>query len=69
MISKRQATARLQSDFYRDKYRATLRALFISICIMILLIGVIIYQVLFVAPAHYYGTTAGGQIIPMVPAA
>jgi hypothetical protein len=67
MIGQRHELARLQSDFYRDKYRRVLRALFISICIMILLIGIIIYQVLFIAPPEFYATTTGGQIIPMVP--
>ncbi|EKD54280.1 MAG: hypothetical protein ACD_60C00100G0017 [uncultured bacterium] len=68
MITNRQESARLQSDFYREKYHKTLRALLISIGIMLVLISVIIYFVLFKAPPTYYATTTEGQIIAMPPA-
>ncbi|EKD72303.1 MAG: hypothetical protein ACD_45C00708G0003 [uncultured bacterium] len=67
MITNRQESAYIQSDFYRKKYRNTLVALLVSVSIMIALIGGIIYLVLFRAPPQYYATTTEGQIIPMPP--
>lgn len=66
MLGTRQDIARLRSDFYRDKYRSTLRKLIISACIVVALICVILYLVLFKASPQYYATTTEGQIIPMV---
>jgi hypothetical protein len=68
MISDRDENARFQSDFYRDKYHGVLRSLLLSVCLIVLLIGGIIYLVLFRAPPQYYATTTDGQIIPMVQA-
>ncbi|MEO8400703.1 MAG: hypothetical protein ABI597_02755 [Gammaproteobacteria bacterium] len=65
MIGSRQEIARLQSDFYRDKYKSTLRILLISICVMVALIAGIIYLVLFRIAPQYYATTPEGQIIHM----
>lgn len=67
MIGDRRQQARLQSDFYRDSYHKILNALIISCVIILLLIAAIIYLLLYQAPVHYYATTLGGQIIPMLP--
>lgn len=66
MIGNREDSARFHSDFYRDKYLGTLRSLLISVCLIVILIGVIIYLVLFRAPPQYYATTTDGQIISLV---
>ncbi|HSW69468.1 MAG TPA: hypothetical protein VLI69_04855 [Gammaproteobacteria bacterium] len=65
MLGNRQEIARLQSDFYRDKFRNILRKLLISVCAIVVLIFAIIYLVLFRDPPQYYATTTEGQIIPM----
>ncbi len=65
MLGTRQEIARLHSDFYRDKYRKTLRRLIYSVCLIVLLICAIIYLILFRAPPNYYATTTEGQIIPL----
>jgi hypothetical protein len=65
MIGNRHEIARLQGDFYRDKYRGVLRWLLFSFVLMVALICGIIYLVLFKAPSYYYATTIEGQIIPL----
>jgi intracellular multiplication protein IcmL len=65
MLGRRHEVARMQSDFYRINYHRILRALIVSIIIMVLLICAIIYKVLFVPSERYYATTTQGQIIPL----
>lgn len=65
MLGNRNEIARLQSDFYRDKYYSVLRALLISVCLTVALIGVIIYLILFAAPPKYYASATTGQIISL----
>jgi len=69
MLGTKQNIARLQSDFYRDKYRQVLLRLLISSSLIVLLILIIVYLVLFRAPPKYYVTTTEGQIIPIKAAA
>ena len=65
MIANREDNARLQSDFYKYKYRKTLRWLIASLIIMFLLIAGIIYLVLFQPLRHYYANTMEGKILEM----
>jgi TM2 domain-containing membrane protein YozV len=65
MMGQRHELPRLQSDFYRDKYRNILRALLVSFLIIVILICWIIYLVLFREPAQYYATTIEGKIITL----
>lgn len=65
MLASRHEIARLQSDFYRDKFRKTLFKLILSTCVVVILICTIIYLVLFKEPPRYYATTTEGQIIPL----
>ena len=65
MMGKREESAQRQSDFYREKYYGVLRALLMSVCVIVLLIGIILYLVLFAAAPRYYATTEGGMILPM----
>lgn len=65
MLGRRQEIARLQSDFYRDKYRKTLRWLMVCVLIMYVLIAAIIYTILFQPPQHYYANTTDGRILSM----
>lgn len=67
MLGDRQTLASFQSDFYRDNYHKLLNALIISCVIILILISTIIYFVWQHPEIHYYGTTTGGQIIPMTP--
>ena len=65
MLGSRREIARMQGDFYRDKYRNTLRRLLFSLCVTVALICVIIYLVLTrVSPGHF-ASTSEGQIIPL----
>lgn len=66
-MMNRPGAPRRESDFYRDRYYGVLRALFISTCIILLLIGTIIYFILFIDPQDYYATTTEGMIVPMLP--
>lgn len=65
MLGTRRDIARLQSDFYRDKYHRTLQKLLFSVGLIVALIGVIIYLVLSKEPPNFYATTTQGQIIPL----
>lgn len=65
MLGQRQEIAQMQSDFYREKYYKRLRALLMSVCIMVVLILVVTYLVLFRAPPRYYAMTTEGQIFSM----
>lgn len=62
-----QEDARLQSDFYRDKFRKTLRWLIVSIATMLILILAIIYTILFRPEPTYYANTTDGIILAMPP--
>lgn len=66
MIGNREDSARFHSDFYRDKYLGMLRALLLSVCLIVILICGIIYLVLFRDPPQYYATTVNGEIISLV---
>lgn len=65
MLGRRQEIARLQSDFYRDKYRKTLRWLMVCVLIMYILIAAIIYTILFQPSQYYYANTTDGRILSM----
>lgn len=65
MIGRRYEIAWLQSDFYRDQYRKILRWLIVSMTIIFLLIGTIIYLILFKPKQHYYANTTDGKILLM----
>ncbi len=65
MIANRHYDARLQSDFYRDRYYSFLNVLIVEAGIIIFLILAVAYVVLFQAPPQYYVTTSGESIIPL----
>lgn len=65
MFGPRHELARLQSDFYRDQYRKTLRWLFVLVVIMFVFIAGIIYFVLVKPSRSYYGNTTEGKILLM----
>lgn len=65
MINERWRYPRYQSDFYRDGYYKMLNSLVVSCFIIIALILAIIYFILFKPAPNYYGTSLGGQLIPM----
>lgn len=67
MLGKGQEVARLQSDFYRDKLRKTLRWLMVCVVIIFVLIAAIIYTILFKPEPNYYANTTDGIILPMPP--
>lgn len=56
---------RLQSDFYRDAYRRTLRLLYMSVLIIYFLLVTIIYLTLSQPEQKYYANTIDGVILPM----
>lgn len=67
MITDRLRNPRYHSDFYRDNYYKMLNGLVVSCFIILLLIAAIVYFILFRAEPNYYGSSLGGQLIPMQP--
>jgi len=67
MLARKHENARLQSLFYRDQYRRTLNLLIVAMIIMFLLIGGILYLVLFNPDPNYYANTTNGIILAMPP--
>lgn len=65
MIGRKHEIARLQSDFYRDRFRKTLWWLMGSVLIMFTLLSITIYFVLFQPQQRYYANTTEGKILPM----
>ena len=65
MIGRRHEIPRLQSDFYRDGYRKTLRYLIYCVVLMYILLAVIIYYTLSQPKQYYYANTTDGSILPM----
>lgn len=65
MLGRRYENARLQSDFYRDQFRKILRWLVIACVAILLLIGVIIYLILFEPVPANYANTTDGRILAM----
>jgi hypothetical protein len=65
MLGRRSEIARLQSDFYRDKFRKTLRWLLFSVLAMYLLVAAIVYVILFQPQQYYYANTTDGEVISM----
>lgn len=65
MIGRRDEIPRLQSDFYRDAYRKTLRYIYMCLLIIYLLLFLIIYYTLSQPKQQYYANTTSGVILPM----
>jgi hypothetical protein len=65
MLGQRSEIARLQSDFYRDQFRKTLRWILISVLIIFALIIAIAYVILFQPVEPYYANTSDGTILLM----
>ncbi|MBX3708609.1 MAG: hypothetical protein KF702_02465 [Gammaproteobacteria bacterium] len=65
MLGQRHEIARLQSDFYREKFRKILRWLLMTTFIIFILIGVIAYFVFFQPTVFYYANTIDGRILNM----
>lgn len=67
MLGSRHEIARLQSDFFRDKFRKELRWLIYSIAILIVLVVSVCYMILTRADPDYYANTTDGRILEMPP--
>jgi hypothetical protein len=65
MLGQRNEIAWLQSDFYRDQYRKTLRWIMITLALIYVLLAIIAYVILFQAPIKYYANTSTGMILSM----
>jgi len=65
MLGSRHEIARLQSDFYRDQFRRTLRWLMYAFALMLVLILGIIYVTLSQPGQEYYANTSEGLILTM----
>ncbi len=65
MLGRRSEIANLQSDFFRDKFRKTLRWLMYFVIIIYILIFAIIYLILIQPEHQYYANTTTGMILPM----
>lgn len=65
MLAPRHAIAKLHSDFYRDQYYRLLHGLMVLVVIMYLLLGIIVYLILFQPASSFYASTTNGKILPM----
>ena len=65
MIANRHYDARLQSDFYRDRYHFFLKVLLAEAGLIVFLILAVFYVVLFHGSPQYYVTTSRGSIISL----
>lgn len=66
MLGRKKDIPHFQSDFYFAKYHKLLRALLVTMGLIVLQILVIIYLVLFQPAPHYYGSTLTGELVPLV---
>jgi len=67
MIHDRHQSARMQSDFYRDRYYFLLKMLLLSLSALVFLCVTIIWLALTRKPIQYYAATTEGQIIMLTP--
>jgi intracellular multiplication protein IcmL len=58
---------RLRNDFYRDNYRRLVIALVMLLAIIILLLGIIAYQITNRPEPKYFATTVDGRIMQLFP--
>lgn len=65
MITQRGKNARLQSEFYRDKFRKTLKWLLVTMILTFALLATVIYLVFIIPPRVYFANTTDGHIMPM----
>ena len=65
MLGPRNEIARMQSDFYRDKFRKILRWLIACVFIMFLLLAAIVYAIFSRPTINYYANTVDGKILDM----
>lgn len=65
MIGRRSEIAWLQSDFFREQFRKTVRWLIYAMIIILLLIAAIIYLILFQPRQDFYANTTEGRILDM----
>lgn len=65
MLGRQTESARMQSDFYRDQFRKTLRRIMGCVVLIYVLIFAILYFVFIQAPQEQYASTVDGKIMPM----
>ena len=54
---------RLRNNFYRDNYRKAVTWLLLFLFVIVLLIGVVFYQLKHIPPHDVYASTADGRIV------
>ena len=65
MQGRRSQIASLQSNFYRDQFRKTLRWLMVTTVIIFLLLIAIVYKMFTRPKETYYANTTRGVIVSM----
>jgi uncharacterized membrane protein (DUF106 family) len=65
MQGRRSQIASLQSDFYRNQFRKTLRWLIVTTAIIFILLAAIIYKMFTRPKETYYANTTRGVIVSM----
>lgn len=58
---------RLRNNFYRDNYRRLVGSLMILLVIVVMLVGVVFYQIINRPEPKYFATTVDGRIMPLFP--
>jgi intracellular multiplication protein IcmL len=58
---------RLRNNFYRDNYRRLVGSLMVLLFIIVVLAGILFYQVINRPEPKYFATTVDGRIMPLFP--
>lgn len=65
MVDDAVELVRLRNNFYRDNYRRVVGALMILLVIIVMLVGVVFYQIVNRPESKYFATTVDGRIMPL----
>lgn len=65
MLGRRSQLAHFQSDFYREKFRKTLKQLMRMMIVIYILIAIMTFKILVQPKQSYYINTTEGKILPM----
>ncbi|EKE01389.1 MAG: IcmL protein [uncultured bacterium] len=67
MVDDAVELVRLRNNFYRDNYRRLVGALMVLLLVIVVLVGVVFYQIANRPEPRYFATTVDGRIMPLFP--
>jgi intracellular multiplication protein IcmL len=65
MVDDAVELVRLRNNFYRDNYRRLVGSLMFLLLIVVVLVGVVFYQIINRPEPKYFATTVDGRIMPL----